>query len=60
VNKPRAKALAIDTKKDKIYYAGAALLLGLLAAAFLSNNAKAHTANISGQRFLSPATMTLN
>lgn len=60
MNKPRAKALAIDTKKDKIYYAGAALLLGLLAAAFFSTNAKAHTTNNSGPRFLSPASMTLN
>lgn len=60
MNKPRAKALAIDTKKDKIYYAGAALLLGLLAAAFLSSNAKADTANNSGLRYLSPASMTLN
>ena len=39
----QAQAQAIDTNKDKIYYAGAALLMGLLAAAFYSSNAKAQT-----------------
>ncbi|MBC7429582.1 MAG: hypothetical protein H7336_13275 [Bacteriovorax sp.] len=38
-----AKAKAIDATIDKIFYAGAALLAGLVAAVIFSSNAKALT-----------------
>lgn len=41
VSKVTAKAKAIDQKKDKILYAGLALIAGLIAVAALTNSASA-------------------
>lgn len=43
--KVTAKAKAIDQKKDKILYAGLALLAGLLAMAALTSSASARVIN---------------
>ncbi len=45
ISKVTAKAKAIDQKKDKILYAGLALLAGLLAVAALSSSASAKIIN---------------
>lgn len=45
---PRAKA--IDVTKDRILYAGAALLVGLVAAALFSSNAHAKSADANRQK----------
>lgn len=54
MNHSKVKAKAIDTKKDKILYAGAALLLGLMAAVLFTGTAKAQTAGMHDERPQSP------
>ena len=49
-SKVTAKAKAIDTTKEKILYAGAALLAGLMAAAIFSTPARANTATVKQEQ----------